>query len=741
MPTTQDKRLIAVTTPLGKDKLLLNYLSGREGISQLFRYELSMFSEDPKSVDPAKLIGQRVSISIELGKTASGKYRYFNGVICSMTVGGSDNRFTGYSAVVVPWLWFLTQTADCRIFQGKTVPEIIEQIFNEYGFKDFRKALTGKYTKWDYCVQYRETDFNFVTRLMEQEGIFYFFEHEKDKHTLVLADTLDACKPSPSQPKARFLPAGGSGKQEEGEDTVASWQLTQMFHAGKYTYRDYHFENPDATFEVNRPSAIKVGGNDKFELYDYPGEYAQRFNKPGERLGEIKPEGEKLVKFRMEEEESPGKVISGSSWCRGFNAGCQFELTNHPSLNGKYAITALNFSVTQAPDYYSQSTQVSGYQNSFSCVPDKTHYRPPRVTPKPVVQGLQNAVVVGLKGKEIDVDKYGRVKVQFPWDREGKKNENSSCWLRVAQPWAGKRWGAFFWPRIGQEVLVAFLEGDPEQPIIVGSVYNANQMPPYLGDGLDDKHKNDPNLTGVKSNSTLEGKGFNEWRFDDSKGKEQVFVHAERNMDTRVKNERMELVLLNRHLIVGAEKDGKKAGDQREMVYQDKHLDIKRHQVEQVEGNYQMTVGKGDASDGGNYDVLVEKKKTETIEKDNDVHVKGSRSEKVDGTQSLTVGKDLQEKVGQNHAFEAGQTIYIKAGMTLVIEAGLQLSLKVGGNFIDIGPAGVSIVGTMVMINSGGAAGSGTAPQPQTPQDAKKAAPTKPTVADDSKSGVKSAPS
>jgi type VI secretion system secreted protein VgrG len=326
--------------------------------------------------------------------------------------------------------------------------------------------------------------------------------------------------------------------------------------------------------------------------------------------------------------------------------------------------------------------------------------------------------------------------VQFHWDRQGKYDADSSCWVRVAQPWAGKRWGASFWPRIGQEVVVSFLEGDPDQPLITGSVYNADQMPPYLGKGPDSKHTNDNKLSGVKSNTTTGGAGFNEWRFDDTKDKEQVFLHAERDMDARVKHDSRELVLRDRHLIVGDE--SKKEGDQRELVYRDKHLNVKRHHVEKIEGDMTLLVGGGD---GGNQDVVVKKDKKELVEGDAHHHVKGARNEKVDGTQSLTVGMNQQEKVGMNHALEAGIQVHIKAGATLILEAGAQLTLLVGGNFVDINPGGVFIQGTMVMINSGGAPGAGSGASPTSPQDAKEAKPTKPDEADNAKTGQKSAPS
>ncbi|MGB9178333.1 MAG: phage baseplate assembly protein V, partial [Pyrinomonadaceae bacterium] len=345
------------------------------------------------------------------------------------------------------------------------------------------------------------------------------------------------------------------------------------------------------------------------------------------------------------------------------------------------------------------------------------------------------------------------------------------------QFWAGKRWGAFFWPRIGQEVIVDYLEGDPDQPIIVGSVYNADQMPPYLGQGPDSKHPNDNKVSGVKSNSTKGGVGYNEWRFDDTKGKEQIFIHGERNIDTRIKNNCMENIGNNRNLTIGGvDQYGKKYGDHRERSFRDKHLTVERHHLELIKGNMELCVGGGDEG-AGSQDILIKGKKTETIgdeyhlhvkkhlmekvEEDfeltvknrfvmtgesDQLHVKGQRATKVDASDSLTVGTDKQEKIGQKYAAEAGQEIHLKAGMKVIIEAGVQLTLKGPGGFVDIGPTGVTIQGTMVLINSGGAAGSGsgsspTAPNdPDPPDDAKEANPTKPDQADDSKTGYKSCP-
>jgi type VI secretion system secreted protein VgrG len=527
---------------------------------------------------------------------------------------------------------------------------------------------------------------------------------------------------------------------------------------------------------------LNVGGNGKLEIYDYPGEYAQRFDgvdkngrdRPNDPV-EIFNDNKRTVGVRMQEEALPSLLIHGSGTCRQMTSGYKFTLDRHFNADGPYVLVSVEH---KARNPIRGAEAEFTYYNNFTAIPFALPYRPLRTSPKPFVQGSQTAVVVGDPGEEIHTDKFGRVKVQFFWDRQGKWNSDSSCWIRVAQPWAGKRWGAFFNPRIGQEVIVDFLEGDPDQPIITGSVYNADQMHPYLGQGPDPKHPEDNKLTGVKSNSTLGGAGFNEWRFDDTKGKEQIFMHAERNMDVRVKHDSLERVIHDRHLIVGWEKDGNKGGDQYEMVYQDKHLNIQRDHIEHIEGNMLLMVGHGDAKDPkGNVDIVIESDKKELIEKNDHLHIKGAqnilvdgkqdiiikcdkkelnkadshlhvtndRNEKIDGTQSLTVGKNQQEKVGQNHALDAGQEIHLKGGMKVIIEAGQQLSLKGPGGFVDIGPDGVTIQGTKVLINSGGSAGSGSGSSPTAPQDAKEATdaeqakPIKPKLADDAKSGQKSA--
>lgn len=745
---------MAVLTPLPADVLLLVGFSGQEGLSQLFSFHLDLIAENHRVKEVAfdKLLSQPITVRMNLPKKE--QERYFNGICSRLTQGESDETVTSFSMQIVPCFWLLTRRAQSRIFQHLTVPEILKKVLDGL---DVRFELPGKWEQRDFCVQYRETDFNFACRLMEEEGIYYFFEHKKDGHTMVVANTGRSHPELPTD--STIVYRNLTRASSEGADVIYDWSKSQEITAARVTLRDHCFELPHKHLEAKQPiqltaavgtasHRLEVAGGSKLELYDWPGEYAQRFDGVppggGERPAEVQkilPDGERTAKIRMEQEAVTAVTLQGASNCRQMVSGHKFtlttlddELTEPLQPEGNYVLTAVSHSASLGD--YGAGGQSFDYYNSFNCIPAAVPFRPRRTTPKPVVPGSQTAVVVGPPGAELFTDKYGRVKVQFHWDREGKNNDNSSCWVRVAQPMAGKRWGTSFWPRIGQEVVVDFLEGDPDQPIIVGCVYNAEQMPPYLGAGPDGKHKNDNKVSGIKTNTTLGGRGYNELRFDDTQGKEQIFVHAERNVDVRVKNESMEQVGSNRHLIVGGEKDGQKQGDQRELVFQDKHLHVKRHQIEHVEGDVQLLIGGGE---GGNQDLVIKKDRKVLIEGSDHVHVKTDRNEKVDGTQSLTVGASQHEKVGQSHALEAGTEIHLKSGATLILEAGAQLSLKVGGNFIDINPGGVFITGTMVMINSGGAAGSGGGARPTAPQDAQEAKPTDPTEADNSVSGHKSA--
>ena len=460
MAIAQQHRRIAISTPLGKDVILLRGFSGSEAISQLFHFDLDLLSEND-SIKFQDVVGKNVTLRIY---DTDGAQRYWNGFISRFSQGAQDRRLTAYRAQMVPWLWFLTRTADCRIFQNQKAPDIIQKIFKDLGFSDFKLRLYGDFVTRDYCVQYRETDFNFVSRLMEEEGICYYFEQQDGKHTLILANDPAAHEPCPHQKTARYDFRGGSVVYE---DVITEWQYQEEFRPGKWTQTDYNFETPSSSL------AVTASGKNPYEIYEYPGSH------------QVRPAGESLAKIRLQEQATPTAVFPGAGGCRYFSPGYQFTLQDHyrSDMNQAYLLTSVRHMASHGAGY-----QVGGagsgsdeptYRNSFECIPFSTPYRPARVTPEPFVQGCQTAVVVGPGGEEIYTDKYGRVKVQFHWDREGKKNENSSCWIRVSHPWAGQGWGAISIPRIGQEVIVDFLEGDPDQPIIVGRVYNAEQMPPF----------------------------------------------------------------------------------------------------------------------------------------------------------------------------------------------------------------------------------------------------------------------
>ena len=392
--------------------------TGSEAVSRLFSFQLQCLSERPGQVKLNQLLGKNATLVILL---PDGSKRFFNGIIsrCAQTGrdAGRDARFTHYRLELVPWAWLLTRTTDSRIFQDKTLPDIIQQIFRDHGLQDFRNALTKTYTPVDYCVQYRETDWNFVCRLMEEEGIFYFFEHANGKHTLVLADSPDVHQPCPGNSRVTFEPEGG---RQDREDTVGDWQEQQELRSGKVTLWDANFQLPDKNLESASPTKISAGGNDKLEIYDYPGGYAQRFNKPDERLGSVEPEGRTMVRTRMEEEEAQQLVITGMSNVRGFTAGTKFELRSPPPgvTGGPFVLTAVEHSASGGSFVSSQGG--TSYTNSFTCIPQRSPLPPaPRHAAAGRSRARRRPWWSGRPGEEIYPDKYGRVKVQFFWDREG----------------------------------------------------------------------------------------------------------------------------------------------------------------------------------------------------------------------------------------------------------------------------------------------------------------------------------
>lgn len=670
MATSQDGRSLQLSTPLGEDFLLINRFRCYEGLNQLFHIELDLLHEEefegftPTKVDSKQLLGSgMVLAALQAGDTV----RYFHGMCNMFSQSSRNQRFSEYRAELVPSVWLLTQVSQSRIFQQKSVPDILTEVLA--GF-EFQNEIQGTFEPRNYCVQYRETDWDFASRLMEEEGIYYYFEHTEDTHKLVLANTPESHRPCPDMPQVTYA-LDRSELEDQWVPAVYSWQVDDRVRTGKHELRDFNFQLPANSLEAKQTSRFNVGGNNKLENYDYPGGYAKRFDgidkTGGEQAGELNKifsDRERTIHIRQEEIDVVYKTYLGSGNLATLTAGYRFELIDHPirEYNAKYVLTSVWHESIQSPAYISDEIRHDGYSMTFSCIPHgggHAPFRPERKTPKPVVRGSQTAFVVGTPGEEIFTDKYGRVKVQFHWDRKEYVDQRSSCWLRVAQALAGNRWGSMFIPRIGTEVLVDFLEGDPDRPIITGCVYNAANLPPY--DLPDNKTRST-----LKTNSTKGGMGFNEFRIEDKKGEEQIFVHAEKNLDIRVKNDCLETIKRDRHLIVEAE--------QFEHVKKDKHLKVTYN-----------------------------------------------HNEEIGGTMSLKIGVDHQEKVGSNYALDAGTNVHIKAGASAVIEAGASLTLKVGGNFVNINSSGVFIKGSVVMLNSGGAAGTGAGANPELPKPPKEA--------------------
>ncbi len=653
MAYTQVNRRIGITTSLGKDTLLLRAFTGSEAISQMFHFDLDLLSEN-NSINFQDVVGKNVTLRLY---DSTGAERHWNGFISRFSQGPQDRRLTSYHAQMVPWLWFLTRTSDCRIFQNKNVPDIIKQIFSDLGFKDFELRLYGSFSPRDYCVQYRETDFNFVSRLMEEEGICYYFQHQDGKHVLILANDPAAHDPCTGQKTARYDLHGGAITYE---DVVTEWRHEEEFRTGGWAQTDYNFETPSSSL------AVSVNGKNRYEVYEYPGEYR------------VRAEGNRLARIRLQEQTVPAIVTQGGGGCRHFSSGFRFTLTDHyrSDLNQAYLLTAVSHVATQGGDYQvgSGSDEELTYRNTFECIPFSTAFRPIRATPVPVVQGCQTAVVVGPGGEEIYTDKYGRVKVQFHWDREGKKNENSSCWIRVSHPWAGQGWGAVSIPRIGQEVIVDFLEGDPDQPVIVGRVYNAGQMPPFGMPG-------GAVVSGIKSNSTKGGGGYNEISLNDTKGTELINIHAQYDQQKKVEHDERVNVGNDRTEHVGHDEKITIGNNRTEKVGVNENITIGSNRTESVGSNETIHIGSNRTETvGSNESITVALTRTRNVGINEMVNVGGAQEVTIGGLQALTVGAVRTKTVGASESVTIGVAQSINVGSTQGINVGSNQSVLIGNN-------------------------------------------------------------
>jgi type VI secretion system secreted protein VgrG len=626
---TQANRRLRIETPLGPDALLITALTGTEGVSTLFHFEAELLGRD-EHADFDTIVGEPVTISVAAG----GGRRYFNGICSRFAEGGTAGRHATYRAEIVPWLWFLTRTTDCRVFQNISVPDLVKQIFGEYGFADYRLQLTGSHEPREYCVQYRETDFHFVARLLEDEGIFYFFEHEDGKHTLVLADSPRAHQPCPILDRVRFTHDQVSLSDD---DVVTSFTKQQAVRAGKVTLTDYCFETPTLDLSAEATGADRRG----YELYDYPAGATRRTRT------------EQLARLRQQAEDGTRLLFRGRGFARSFAPGFRFTMRGvgdrvSPTFDGAYVLTGVRHRATES--YAGGETSEVSYDNDFECIPTDVPFRPARRTPRPAIHGVQTAVVVGPASEEIFVDRYGRVKVQFHWDREGQHDENSSCWLRVSTAWAGNNWGMVFIPRVGHEVVVSFLEGDPDQPLITGSVYNADHMPPYT---LPD-HKTQ---SGIKTRSTPGGSPatFNEIRFEDKKGQEELYLHAERNERIVVEANKSESVGGSETITIGH--------DRTETVGHNETITVANDRTETVVGNETLSVTKN---------------RSRTVLQNEFVFVALTRTQVVGVNDALVVGAAQETAIGGLQSITVGgaQTVSVGAARTVGVIGGSSHSCK-----------------------------------------------------------------
>ena len=705
MPPTQENRNIAINTPLGADALMLGSFKYVEQLGKVFELNAELVS--PKEdIDFSAIVGKNVTVRLN---SDTGQARFFNGYVARFAQVGSQGLYSKYHATIVPWLWFLKRRTNCRSFQNKTVPEMIKQVFRDAGYTDFKEKLNGSYQPWEYCVQYRESDFNFVARLMEHEGIYYYFEHAEGSHKLVLADAPSSHSTGEGSATLVYRPQTGLSDREY----VYDFQAEQEVQPGSYATTDYNFKIPRTSLFA-RAQAADAQDTSSFEVFEYPGEYEQQ------------SEGTSIAKVRVEELQSQGWRGHGRTNARGLCAGSKFTLQEYPrdSFNKEYLLTYVSVSVTGDSFGTGGGGQSGEFFSCFINVIDaQTQFRAPRSARKPLIQGPQTAIVVGPKGEEIYTDQYGRIKIQFHWDRYGKADENSSCWVRVSQSaWAGKNWGSIYIPRIGQEVIVEFLDGDPDLPIVTGRVYNGDCMPPY--DLPAEKTK-----TTLKSNSSKGGQGFNELRFEDNKGSEQIFLHAEKDLEIRVKDSVMETIDGERHLTVNEH--------QFEHVEKDKHVTVKGDCNTKVSGSHSSTI-EGDAIHALNGALTFSIGKDQILKISGDQHmiIAGKMAEMIGGNLSQTIGGNHQEKVGGKFAVLAAGEIHLKS-VKVVLE-GLSVTMKSGGSFVTVDPTGVSISGPLVKINSGGAAGSGGGSSPDSPNSPAGApdVPKKPKVAAKAKPGA-----
>ncbi len=663
-------RKITLKSPLAADKLLIRSATVTEQLGHLFEIDLELLSPD-ENLDFDKLLGPEITLGVGLD---DGSSRSFHAFVAEFAQVGRLGDYATYRARAVPWLWFLTRTANCRIFQGKSVPEIVKQVFRDRGYTNVKDSLTKSYRTREYCVQYRETDFNFVQRLMEEEGIYYYFTHTDSTHTLVLADSYSGHSQYSGYGSIEYFPPSDNAIREK--DHIHDWQRMRNVQPGKYVVMDYDFEKPRATLKTQYVQKRDFPKSDA-EVFDYPGGFI------------VSSDGDHYARARLESLQAQYERMNGVGNARGLATGFLFKLTGHPrkDQNKEYLIVGATHRV-HAGDYQSGTAGTpDDYTCSFEAIDAKEPFRTPITTRKPIVGGPQTATVTGPSGEEIHTDKYGRVKVQFHWDREGQRDEKSSCWVRVSQIWAGKNWGWMSIPRMGQEVVVDFLEGDPDQPLITGRVYNADNMPPFELPG-------NKTQSGLRTRSTLNGTAdnCNEIRFEDKKGSEQLFIHAEKNQDIEVENDETHWVGHDRTKTIDHDETTHVKHDRTETVDNNESITIGANRTESVGSDESITIGSNrtetvgrneNISIGSDQSISIGANRDKTIGNNESVSIGGNRTGTVSKNEEVSIGKERRVQVGENDALAIGKKLLIDAGDQITIKTGsASITMKKDGTIV-----------------------------------------------------------
>lgn len=633
-------------------RLSVARMEGVEGISELFEWNLVVTTDD-KLISFSDVVGRKATLTIKRGET-----RYVNGIVSRFKQGEEGNRLITFHVTIVPKLWRLQHRHDARIFQELTVPEIVKKVLDiaglssgdDYQFNDVKPGPIR-----EYCVQYRESDFAFVSRLLEEEGIHYFFEHSADGHVLVMSQSISAAPPVVGDPAIVFRPPLGAMAQAG--DSISAFTLSQEVRPGKVSLTDFNFKKPALSLMTTDAAAE----DSDLEIYDYPGEY------------ELPPEGRAYSKIRLEEWQSLKVVADGKSGVGRLTAGLQFSVIEHPrdEYNDSYVLTRVHHRGAQM-----QMGEAGGegpsYSNTFQAVPSRVAFRPARKTPRPTVKGVQTAIVTGPAGEEVHTDEHGRVKVQFHWDRLGKRDDKSSCWIRVSQLWAGAGWGAMWIPRIGHEVIVDFVEGDPDRPIIVGRVYHGTNVPPYVLPAEKTKST-------VRSNSSIGGNGENELMFEDKKGSEEIYLHAEKDWTIEVENDKTQHVGHDEKLTVDHDREKKVGHNQKEHVLNDKAITVGGNHTENIAKAEAISVG-ADASHtiGGAFVENVTKSKTQKVGSTLTETVGSNMTVTIGGAKQQSIGGELKESVAkdEDHAIGGKYQLTVKKGMN--VDVGESQNTQVG---------------------------------------------------------------